>query len=146
MTAKTRNAAECSQVCSDRNKKFAAAPDANRTAMAEDDAGAFTAIENSSAHSTQKTAAAPNSLTHDLLSHFATLASLMLGRHHELTVGSRHRQRLCPTEDDHRNCSHASGMSTCKLFCLYCSLMPSLVMQCPGAWLSHGAGWRAGVP
>ena len=58
MIANTRNAAECSQVCSDRNNRFATAPVANRTAMAAEDAGALTAMENSSAHSTQKTAAA----------------------------------------------------------------------------------------
>ena len=58
MAANTRKAAECSHVCNVRKTRFATAPDANRTAIAAEDAGAFTAIEKSSAHSTQNTAAA----------------------------------------------------------------------------------------
>ena len=58
MAANTKKAAECSHVCNVRKTRFATAPDANRTAIAAEDAGAFTAIEKSSAHSTQNTAAA----------------------------------------------------------------------------------------
>ena len=58
IAAKTKNAAECSQLCRVRKTRFAATPDAKRTAMAADVAGAFTPMLNSSAQSTQNTAAA----------------------------------------------------------------------------------------
>jgi hypothetical protein len=58
MVAKTRKAPECSQECSERNTKLAAAPAANRTAMAAEEADALMLMENISEHSTQNTAAA----------------------------------------------------------------------------------------
>ncbi len=59
--AKMRNAPERSQECSDKKMRLVRAPVPNRTAMAADEAGALTVMENISAHSTQNTAAATQS-------------------------------------------------------------------------------------
>lgn len=53
-----RKAPERSQECSDRKMRLVRAPVANSTAIAADEAGAFTVMENISEHSTQNTAAA----------------------------------------------------------------------------------------
>lgn len=63
MAAKTRKAPDCSQEYSERNTKLAAAPAANRTAMAAEEADALMLMENISEHSTQNTAAACNTNT-----------------------------------------------------------------------------------